>query len=190
MPQQAEGDTGQYAAVPQQAEGTPASTRRCRSSTGNGTPSSTRAPTTRSTRKASTRATSTGRGSSRTPCGGYDQYGYPQQQGDYTAYGQGQYTNAPYDAATPQYDPHAQYDPNAQYGTADQYGNAPYDATAQYDPNAQYGAGQYGDQRPYDPQNPGQNPNHAPGPGENPDENPAPGQNPWPTGNASRGESE
>lgn len=50
--------------------GTPASTRRCRSSTGNGTPSSTRAPTTRSTRKASTRATSTGPGSSRTPPAG------------------------------------------------------------------------------------------------------------------------
>ncbi|MFJ2094903.1 glycosyltransferase [Streptomyces sp. NPDC087901] len=108
---------------------------------------------------------------------GYDPYGY-QQQGEYAPYAQGQYDpNAPQSNSGP-YDPNAPqgdggpYDPNAQYG------NAPYDP-GQYG-TGQYGADQYGTQGAYDPQNPD----------ENPDGNPAPGQNPWPTGNASRGESE
>ncbi|WP_406530311.1 glycosyltransferase [Streptomyces sp. I8-5] len=116
---------------------------------------------------------------------GYQQYQDGQYQGE--QYQDGQYgtqqnhlaadpyqQNAydPYGYAQQQYDPQAQaqapYDPQAQ-------AQAPYDPQAQaqapYDPQAQYGQ-----QAQYDPQNP--------------DENPAPGQNPWPTGNASRGESE
>ncbi|MFJ4504327.1 glycosyltransferase [Streptomyces sp. NPDC088864] len=94
--------------------------------------------------------------------GGYDPYGYPQQQGEYGAPGQDPYQGGGY----PPYQ-------GAPY--TDPYGTQAYDP-APYDPNG-YDAdgGQYGDQRPYDPQNP---------------ENPGPGQNPWPTGNASRGESE
>ncbi|WP_330239042.1 glycosyltransferase family 2 protein [Streptomyces sp. NBC_00525] len=94
--------------------------------------------------------------------GGYDPYGYPQQQGEYGAPGQDPYQGGGY----PQYQ-------GGQY--ADPYGGQAYDP-APYDPNG-YDAdgGQYGEQRPYDPQNP---------------ENPGTGQNPWPTGNASRGESE
>ncbi|MFB7083033.1 hypothetical protein, partial [Streptomyces sp. NPDC056308] len=58
------------------------------------------------------------------------------------------------------------YDPQAPYVAQDQQ----YDPQAPYDPQAHYGG-----QSQYDPQNPDGN---------------APGQHPWPTGNASRGESE
>ncbi|MFD5502955.1 glycosyltransferase [Streptomyces sp. NPDC127061] len=98
---------------------------------------------------------------------GYQQYQDGQYQGE--QYQDGQYgTQQDHLAADPYqqnaYDPYGyaqqQYDPQAQAH-----------AQAPYDPQAQYGQ-----QAQYDPQNP--------------DENPAPGQNPWPTGNASRGESE
>ncbi|WUS97312.1 glycosyltransferase [Streptomyces sp. NBC_00708] len=85
--------------------------------------------------------------------GGYDPYGYPQQQGEYGANDQGQYQDPGY----PQYQ-------DGQYAgpySPPSYDPPPYDPNG-YDPEA----GQYGEQRPYDPQNP---------------ENPAPGQNPWPT---------
>ncbi|MGY3056892.1 GT2 family glycosyltransferase [Streptomyces sp. TE3672] len=110
---------------------------------------------------------------------GYQQYQDGQYQGE--QYQDGQYgTQQNHLAADPYqqnaYDPYGyaqqQYDPQAQA-----HAQAPYDPQAQahaqapYDPQAQYGQ-----QAQYDPQNP--------------DENPAPGQNPWPTGNASRGESE
>ncbi|MEU3657230.1 glycosyltransferase [Streptomyces sp. NPDC032161] len=94
------------------------------------------------------------------------------------------------------YDPNAYnthtYDPNAYdpYGYAQQHHQQPqyqqYDPQhQQYDPQVQQQDPQaasydtragYGGQGGYEPQNP--------------DENTAPGQNPWPTGNASRGESE
>ncbi|MGW2595311.1 glycosyltransferase [Streptomyces sp. NPDC001515] len=75
--------------------------------------------------------------------GGYDAYGYPQQQGGYAPYDQGQYGNAP------SYD-QAQYDAGAYDGT--QYG-----AQGAYDAQ-----GAPGGPAPYDPQNPDENP--APGP--------------------------
>ncbi|MER6605185.1 glycosyltransferase [Streptomyces sp. NPDC000927] len=80
----------------------------------------------------------------------------------YDPYGYAQ-QHQQYDPQHQQYDPqHQQYDPQVpQYDPQ----------AASYDTRAGYG-GQGG----YEPQNP--------------DENTAPGQNPWPTGNASRGESE
>ncbi|MFD5728894.1 glycosyltransferase [Streptomyces sp. NPDC058368] len=122
--------------------------------------------------------------------GQYQDPAYPQYQ-DGAQYQDGQYQDgAPYQ--DPQYAEGQQQQPDT--GGYDPYGYpqyqqgqyqdgqyvGPYDPPAydpqSYDPNG-YGpeAGQYGEQQPYDPQNP---------------ENPAPGQNPWPTGNASRGESE
>ncbi|MCX5101107.1 glycosyltransferase [Streptomyces sp. NBC_00439] len=98
---------------------------------------------------------------------GYQHYQDGQYQGE--QYQDGQYgTQQNHPAADP-YQQNA-YDP---YGYAQQQYDPQAHAQAQapYDPQAQYGQ-----QAQYDPQNP--------------DENPAPGQNPWPTGNASRGESE
>ncbi|MFG2215571.1 glycosyltransferase [Streptomyces sp. NPDC048685] len=110
---------------------------------------------------------------------GYQQYQDGQYQGE--QYQDGQYgTQQNHLAADPYqqnaYDPYGyaqqQYDPQAQAHAQQQYDpQAQAHAQAPYDPQAQYGQ-----QAQYDPQNP--------------DENPAPGQNPWPTGNASRGESE
>ncbi|MEU6873767.1 glycosyltransferase [Streptomyces sp. NPDC046751] len=113
----------------------------------------------------------------------YQDAGYQQQyQGE--QYQDGQYgTQQDHLAADPYqqnaYDPYGyaaqqQYDPQAQAQA-----QAAYDPQAPYDPQAHYGqqgTQQGAQQGPYDPQNP--------------DENPAPGQHPWPTGNASRGESE
>ncbi|MER6104879.1 glycosyltransferase [Streptomyces sp. NPDC001832] len=112
----------------------------------------------------------------------YQSADYPQYQGE--QYQDGQYgmqqehpaTADPYQQNA--YDPYGyaqqqqqQYDPQAQYAPQ----NPQYDPQALYDPQANYGQ-QTGQQGQYDPQNP--------------DENPVPAQNPWPTGNASRGESE
>ncbi|MFG2677076.1 glycosyltransferase [Streptomyces sp. NPDC048445] len=189
VPQQADGDTGEYAAVPQQADGDtgqyPAVPQQ---QYGEWDAQQYQGADYPQYQEGQYQDGQYGAGQQQNAPGAYDQYGYPQQQGDYTSYGQGQYTNAPYDPANPQ------YDPNAQYGTGEQYGNAPYDPNTPYDPNAQYGTGQYGDQQPYDPQgqdqNQSQSQNQNRDQNQNPDENPAPGQNPWPTGNASRGESE
>ncbi|MFI9627217.1 glycosyltransferase [Streptomyces sp. NPDC052042] len=130
-----------------------------------------------------------------------DPYAAPQQQygewdpNQYQDAGHQPYPNAPYQDAgygTPQehqhtVDPYAQhgsYDPNAYdpYGYPQQHQqhqqHQQYDPQVpQYDPQAApYSSAGYGEQGGYEPQNP--------------DENPAAGQNPWPTGNASRGESE
>ncbi|MFJ2373613.1 glycosyltransferase [Streptomyces sp. NPDC087769] len=98
---------------------------------------------------------------------GYQQYQDGQYQGE--QYQDGQYGTQQNHLAADPYQQNA-YDP---YGYAQQQYDPQAQAHAQapYDPQAQYGQ-----QAQYDPQNP--------------DENPAPGQNPWPTGNASRGESE
>ncbi|MFF1349683.1 glycosyltransferase [Streptomyces sp. NPDC058322] len=98
---------------------------------------------------------------------GYQQYQDGQYQGE--QYQDGQYGTQQNHLAADPYQQNA-YDP---YGYAQQQYDPQAQAQAQapYDPQAQYGQ-----QAQYDPQNP--------------DENPAPGQNPWPTGNASRGESE
>lgn len=98
---------------------------------------------------------------------GYQQYQDGQYQGE--QYQDGQYGTQQDHLAADPYQQNA-YDP---YGYAQQQYDPQAQAHAQtpYDPQAQYGQ-----QAQYDPQNP--------------DENPAPGQNPWPTGNASRGESE
>ncbi|WP_406004137.1 glycosyltransferase [Streptomyces sp. NBC_00987] len=98
---------------------------------------------------------------------GYQQYQGGQYQGE--QYQDGQYGTQQNHLAADPYQQNA-YDP---YGYAQQQYDPQAQAHAQapYDPQAQYGQ-----QAQYDPQNP--------------DENPAPGQNPWPTGNASRGESE
>ncbi|WP_405751634.1 glycosyltransferase [Streptomyces sp. NBC_00012] len=102
------------------------------------------------------------------PDAGYQQYQGGQYQGG--QYQDGQYQDGQYGTQQDHLaaDPYQQnaYDP---YGYAQQQ----YDPQAQppYAPEAHYGG-----QGQYEPHNP--------------DENPAPGQNPWPTGNASRGESE
>ncbi|MGQ7749805.1 glycosyltransferase [Streptomyces sp. WC2508] len=96
---------------------------------------------------------------------GYQQYQDGQYQGE--QYQDGQYGTQQNHLAADPYQQNA-YDP---YGYAQQQYDPQAQAQAPYDPQAQYGQ-----QAQYDPQNP--------------DENPAPGQNPWPTGNASRGESE
>ncbi|MEU9460240.1 glycosyltransferase [Streptomyces sp. NPDC048312] len=103
---------------------------------------------------------------------GYQQYQDGQYQGEQyqgEQYQDGQYGTQQNHLAADPYQQNA-YDP---YGYAQQQYDPQAQAQAQapYDPQAQYGQ-----QAQYDPQNP--------------DENPAPGQNPWPTGNASRGESE
>ncbi|MFF3730143.1 glycosyltransferase family 2 protein [Streptomyces sp. NPDC002476] len=146
-----------------------------------------------------------------------DPYAVPQQQygewdaGRYQDAGHQPYPNTPYQDAgygTPQEhqhtaDPYPQngaHDPNAHDLNA--YNTHTYDPNA-YDP---YGYAQQHHQQPqhqqYDPQVPQYDPQAASydtragygGQGgyepQNPDENTAPGQNPWPTGNASRGESE
>ncbi|MGQ4488926.1 glycosyltransferase [Streptomyces sp. SAS_281] len=110
--------------------------------------------------------------------GQYQDTGYPQYP-DGAPYQDPRYAEGQQQPDTGGYDPYGypQYQ-EGQYQDGQYAG--PYDPPAydpqSYDPNG-YGpeAGQYGEQHPYDPQNP---------------ENPAPGQNPWPTGNASRGESE
>ncbi|NED87140.1 glycosyltransferase [Streptomyces sp. SID11233] len=201
VPEQADGDTGEYAAVPQQADGdTGQHAAVPQQQYGEWDAQQYQGADYQQYQEGQYQEGQYqegqyqdgqyGAGQQQNAPGAYDQYGYPQQQGDYTSYGQGQYANAPYDPANPQ------YDANAQYGTGEQYGNAPYDPNTPYDPNArsQYGTGQYGDQQPYDPQGQGQDQNQNQDQNrdqnQNPDENPAPGQNPWPTGNASRGESE
>ncbi|NED14184.1 family 2 glycosyl transferase, partial [Streptomyces sp. SID9124] len=118
------------------------------------------------------------------------QYGeWDAQQGQYQDAGYQQYQDGPYQEGQYQAGQYAEGGQQPDAGAYDAYGYpqyqdgqyaGPYDPPAYdsqaYDQNG-YGPepGQYGEQRPYDPQNP---------------ENPAPGQNPWPTGNASRGESE
>ncbi|MEV5204546.1 glycosyltransferase [Streptomyces sp. NPDC053720] len=119
---------------------------------------------------------------------GYQQYQDGQYQGE--QYQQEQYQGEQYQGEQYQ---DGQYGTQQDHLAADPYQQNAYDpygyAQQQYDPQAQAQAhpqapydpqAQYGQQPPYDPRNPD----------ENPDENPAPGQNPWPTGNASRGESE
>ncbi|MFF1833909.1 glycosyltransferase [Streptomyces sp. NPDC058231] len=100
---------------------------------------------------------------------------------DYTQYqGEQQPAADPYQqGAAPGYDPYGY--PQQQYDQRDPYGQN----QGAYD-QGQYG--QYAQQPGYDPQAPyAQQPPYDP---QNPDENPDPAQNPWPTGNASRGESE
>ncbi|WP_392874650.1 glycosyltransferase [Streptomyces sp. LN499] len=108
--------------------------------------------------------------------GEYAQYQGDQQQPDADPYQQG---------AAQGYDPYGY--PQQQYDQG-QYDQGQYDPNqGQYDPNqgGQYDQGQYSqyEQGPYDSGQAPYDPQH-------PDENPAPAQNPWPTGNASRGESE
>ncbi|MGW2180074.1 glycosyltransferase [Streptomyces sp. NPDC001732] len=125
----------------------------------------------------------------------YQETGY--QQYPDNGYDGGRYQESPYRNGQSQDGPYrdGQYQDGG-YGTHQEpAADDPYRQNA-YDP---YGyAQQQQQQQQYEPQT-GAYPPPAPydqgghpaqyGP-QNPDENPAPGQNPWPTGNASRGESE
>ncbi|MFE7466434.1 glycosyltransferase [Streptomyces sp. NPDC057499] len=103
----------------------------------------------------------------------YQDTGYPQQYQGEQYQGEPYQGEQPYAYGTAQ--DHLAADPYGQQGAQayDPYGYQPA-----YDPQDPYGQ-QGAQQAPYDPQAPQPHP-----------ENPNPGQNPWPTGNASRGESE
>ncbi|MFB7918716.1 glycosyltransferase [Streptomyces sp. NPDC056061] len=131
----------------------------------------------------------------------YGEWDAQQYQGaDYQQYPNALYQDPSY--GTPQ-DPSygAAQDPSYDASQGRQHTADPYQQNA-YDPYGYAHQQQQQQQQPYDPQAPGYDPQsapYAPGAGyggqgpyapQNPDENPAPGQNPWPTGNASRGESE
>ncbi|MEV6162994.1 glycosyltransferase [Streptomyces sp. NPDC052052] len=107
--------------------------------------------------------------------------GQQYQGADYPQYQEGQYQEGQF-----QDGPYAtQQEPGATAGPYQQNAYDPYGYTQQqYDPQTQYAS--YGPQAHYGVQGDPQGRYDA----QNPDENPAPGQNPWPTGNASRGESE
>ncbi|WUW23728.1 glycosyltransferase [Streptomyces sp. NBC_01463] len=178
VPQQSEGDTGQYAAVPQQQYGE----WDAQQYQGAGYPQYQEGQYQEGQYAAGQQQQQPQQQPDGT--GGYDAFGYPQQQGEYAPYDPAQYGNAPQDNSGT-YDPDNPYGNAAPYGTGDPYGTGQYGA-GQYDDQGQYGGdqGAYGGQAPYDPRNQPHSPE------ENPDDNPAPGQNPWPTGNTSRGESE
>lgn len=125
----------------------------------------------------------------RYPADPYPQDPYQQAQAPYA---DGQYDTGTQPAADPyQQQNGAAYAP---YGYQQGYDQGPYDPQGQYPPQGTYDAQDpYAQgQGAYDPGNPDGNP--AQGQGaydpQNPDENPDPGPHPWPTGNASRGESE
>ncbi|MER5500076.1 glycosyltransferase [Streptomyces sp. NPDC002561] len=119
------------------------------------------------------------------PGNGYDEGQYPNDQYPTGQYQEGQYQEGQYqDGGYGTQGTHQEPAPADPYGqnSYDPYGYA-QQQQQQYDPQT----GTYASPAHYDQVGGGHPAPYTP---QNPDENPAPGQNPWPTGNASRGESE